>query len=87
MNPPTNTSDQPSVPPSAGTRHARINGFPVFVGINLDAGKEVTEAHALKYGGSRRINGPHHNAKWAQHLLGTDMTAGQRRKATGRELP
>ncbi len=29
---------------------------------------------------SGRINGPHTEAKWAQHLLGTEETAGQRKR-------
>jgi hypothetical protein len=39
-------------------------------------GKEVPETHP---DGKARINGPHTDAKWAQHLLGTYRTPTQRR--------
>jgi hypothetical protein len=41
------------------------------------AGKEVKEGTPDS---KARINGPHTESKWAQHLLGTEETAGERKR-------
>lgn len=51
----------------------RIKGRVVFV----KDGKEVPEGTD---GAKARINGPHHEAKWALHATGSDETAGQRKR-------
>lgn len=54
-----------------------IKGFQVVV-LN---GKELPQHEAIPEGAVRKINGPHTDAKWAKHLLGTDLTASQRKNA------
>lgn len=55
-----------------------IEGRKVWIDKN---GREVAfDATALASGQIReRINGPHHNAKWARHVLGTPTQAEVRR--------
>lgn len=53
----------------------RIKGFRVVV-LN---GKELPQHETIPEGAVRKINGPHTDAKWAKHLLGTDLTSSQRK--------
>jgi hypothetical protein len=60
---------------------ARINGRQVFI----HKGKEIPAniARSLAAEGEEvleRVNGPHHDAKWAKHLLGTGLTRSEWRR-------
>jgi hypothetical protein len=58
------------------SKASKIQGFPVLV---LD-GKEVSPSSRDASNATRKLNGPHTSAKWAQRLLGTDYTASERRE-------